>query len=446
MSSSLLVAAAAAVLSASLTAFTPSPDASAGPRAESPSAEPSSASVQPRRDPSDPAAVKGYLSGLQRGAAKKQRECVASSRDGKTTRWCMEPIDPAKAPEAPPPSKIKRAAADPTPPALCAQKPGQTSYDRFHACYEGVGRLVNEETGVVGAIVRFDVWATLSAKNPTWLMQAGVTATNVAPELVAAVPSFVASLACDAGHCELPAPVEKKIVPNTYTYYELATQIPSSAPGDNIQYTNPQVKLTLKTQNAWPGANVTNPLNDPFNIRCDKETYIGGHGCVYYMGNAAAGTFYIDYAVADPKYGDYREVVKHNLYAIEVRDNLKHYGHISYGNPLHRADPITHENNRRSICTQAIRDKASGLGLSCDEYPFASSEEGGTQNPRYSCAFLLLDENSNHGNALENSLYKPNRILPALNEGGTYIQGDPYWVWVLNRPSTVPTVKQCSQY
>ncbi|WP_433337561.1 NucA/NucB deoxyribonuclease domain-containing protein [Spirillospora sp. CA-294931] len=304
---------------------------------------------------------------------------------------------------------------------------------------------MNEETGAVGAIVRYDVWATLSAKNHTWLMQVGVTATDMAPDLFQAAPHFVASLVCPQNQCEKPDPQKKRIFPNTYTYYEL----PTSIPGDgNIRYTNPTVILTLNTDHGWPGDDVANPLNDPFNVRCDKETYIGGHGCVFYMGNAAAGTFSMDYTNPDPKYGEYREVVKHNLYAIEVRDNLKHYGHVNYGNPLHRIDPYKIEDNRRKVCTPAFQQKASSLGLSCDEYPYASSEEGGTTSLRRSCAFLPGPQNSAHGNALENALYKPNRILPSYDEGGKYVPGDPYWIWVLNDPpkDKIPTVKQCDQY
>jgi hypothetical protein len=346
-------------------------------------------------------------------------------------------------------SEIERAAADPTPPtALCSRSPGKTNYDRFHACYESTGRLVNQDTGQVGAFVNYDVWATLSPKSTYWLMQVGVTATNMSPELIAVVPSFAVSLTCDSNTCVIPAPVKKTIAPNAYTYFELATSNPDNAPGgDSIKYTNPQVQLTLNTENGFPGEDSTNPLNDPFDVRCDRETYIGGAGCVYYMGTAAAATFYIDYSVADTKYGDYREVVKHNLYAIKVRDNLMHYGDIQSGHPLHRADPITHDQNRSTICTTTNQQKASALGLSCDEYPYASSEEGGTQNPRFSCAFLPGDQNTNHGRAL-NGMYVANRILPALNEGGTYIPGDPYWVWVTNAPADdqIPTVKQCSQY
>ncbi|MFB4306887.1 NucA/NucB deoxyribonuclease domain-containing protein [Actinomadura sp. GTD37] len=441
----LLVAAIAAALSVTLTAFTPSPHNPANIPATS---TPTTAdSLTARRDPNDPAKVKGYLERLQRGDTVRQEDCGAIRFKGREARLCLRTIDPKKAAKAP--ATVQRRAADPTPPqALCSSKPGQTNYDRFHACYETVRQIeiLQDGTVTVHGQVRTDVWATLSASNRTWLMQVGITPLWLSPELVQVGPGYIASLTCATNQCTIPDPVRKKIAPSVYTYYEMPTSIPPVT-GVSIQYSNPQIKLALSVDD---GAVLTpaSPANDPFNVRCDKESYIGGEGCVFYMGNAAAATFYMDYNVADTKYGDYREVVKHNLYAIRVRDNLKHYGDIQYGNPLHRADPITHDQNRATICTTAYQQKASSLGLSCDEYPYASSEEGGTQNPRFSCAFLPLTENTAHGNALNNRLFRENRILPALNEGGTYIQGDPYWVWVTNAPadSQIPTTKQCSQY
>jgi Deoxyribonuclease NucA/NucB len=442
---SVLATAAMMAITLSLTAFTPSPGdpakvtptGSAGPAA-------SSAAPVPRRDAKDPAAVKGYLERLQRGVTRKQKQCTTDQRDGRTTRWCLEPVDPSNVPTAV--SKIERAATDPTPPTSCSKPPGKTNYDRFHACYESAGRIINEDTNQLGALVKFDVWATLSADSTHWLMQVGVTATDVSPELIEAVPSFIVSLKCDKDTCEIPAPVKRKIFPNTYTYFELATSNPDTAPGDSIKYTNPQVLLTLETENAFPGSGATNPLNDPFDVRCDRETYIGGKGCVYYLGTASAATFYIDYSVPDPNFGDYREVVKNDLYGMVVRDNLKHYGDIQYGNPLHRTDPTTQKQNHDTVCSAVILAKRPA-GMQCDEWPYASSEEGGKKNPRYSCAFLPESQNGNHGRAL-NNVYKVNRILPSLNEGGKYIQGDPYWVWVLNAPAdnAIPTVKQCSTY
>ncbi|WP_425548965.1 NucA/NucB deoxyribonuclease domain-containing protein [Actinomadura meridiana] len=446
----LAAAMAVSALTLTLTGFASSPGGGQGPTSTaSASSSPITDPDQARRDPNDPAAQKGFLEKQQRAMPRRSCATPTSSHRKKTlprqgpAHWCFEPTDPTKTPKAPDPAKIKHDQANPNPPTkLCSQKLGHTNYDRFHACYESTGRLLNEDTGEVGTYIHYYVWATLSAKNHTWLMQVGVTATDMAPDLFEAAPYLAVSLACPQNRCEKPKVDKKRIFPDTYTYYELPTSIPGD---EKIRYSNPTAILTLTTDHGWPGSNSANPLNDPFNVRCDKETYIGGHGCVFYMGNAAAAIFYIDYNNPDPKFGDYREVVKHNLYAIDVRDNLKHYGHINYGNPLHRADPVTRDENRRKACNP-WREKASSLGLSCDEYPYASAEEGGTVSVRRSCAFLPQDQNSNHGNALENALYKPNRILPALKENDKYIPGDPYWVWVLNAPSEIPTVKQCDQY
>ncbi|MBO2464503.1 NucA/NucB deoxyribonuclease domain-containing protein [Actinomadura violacea] len=442
-----LVAAAVSALSLTLTAFTPSPSSQ-------PQNGPSKSSVSPsdptsaHRDPSDPAATKGYLDRLQRGVPLRKQDCDSIRFKGRMASLCLRTIDPKQARQTPTPH-VERRAGDPAPPqALCSQKPGQTNYDRFHACYETVRRIeiVQDGTATVEGEVRTDVWATLSPKNPTWLMQVGITPIWISPDLVETGPSYKAQLACSTNQCKIPNPVTKAIGPGIYTYYELATSIPSSAPGDSIQYSNPQIKLSLVVSN---GTTLTppSPANDPFNVRCDSETYIGGEGCVYYMGTASAATFYIDYKDVDPKYGDYREVVKNDLYGEVVRDNLNHYGHIQFGHPLHRTDPVTQRANHDSICTKAILAKRPA-GMQCDEWPYASSEEGGGKNPRYSCAFLPEEQNRAHGQALDNTLYKANRILPSLNEGGQYIQGDPYWVWVLNAPeaSKIPAVKQCSTY
>lgn len=441
---SLLVTVMMGAVTLSLTGFMPSSGGSTNGSSVG-SARPTTSSFSPlvaRRDPSDPAAVKGYLERLQRGVASKPRECGPTIRlHGRKARVCQETVDPAAVRKVPWPKQLRRNATDPMPPAeLCSKKPGQTNYDRFHACFETVRRIevIKDGAPQVEGEVRTDVWATLSATNPTWLMQVGVTPNWMSPELVELGPGYLAALACDEDHCKIPDPQRKKIGPGVYTYYELATEIPDEAPGDSIQYSNPQILLELTTD---AGSVITpaSPANDPFDVRCDSETYIGGHGCVYYMGTAAAATYYISYS------GPYAQVAENDLYGSVVRDNLKHYGNIQYGNPLHRADPATHDNNRTSICTTAIKAKASSLGLSCDEYPFANSEEGGTGNPRFSCAFIDKTQNTNQGPDL-NKTFVQNRILPSLNEGGEYIQGDPYWVWVTEAPAEIPTVKQCSQY
>lgn len=443
-------------LSLTLTAFTPSPsNHTKGLASGSP--DPATGSVAPRRDPNDPSAARGYLERLQRGVATStQRQCAAIRlRTGDNTQLCQrvihDPSQVAKAAKTARQSRVQKRTSDPKPPEeLCGRKPGQVNYDRFHACGESLLRLeLADPRGGLPATadIVYWVWATLDAKNPTWLMQVGLQPIKMDFKIMKGGFHETASLVCAKDHCKVPDPQRSTIALNVYTYYALPTLIPDAAPGTNIKYSNPQIKLTVSANIAIPQMPDAY-LVTPFNIRCDKESYIGGHGCVYYMGNAAAGTFYLDYKNADPAYGDYREVVKHNLYGMVVRDNLKHYGHIGYGNPLHRTDDATQTRNRNSICSAAIRKRnPKPKLLECDEWPYASSEEGGATNPRFSCTFLPSDQNGNHGNAL-NNMFRAQRILPAVFEDGRDIPGDPYWVWVLNAPpdDKIPTSKQCSTY
>src|SRR5437868_10094818 len=372
-----LVAVVGALLLA-LSAFTPSPRDPAHGSPTGSSGDSPANSAAPHRSSNDPGAVKGYLERLQRGVAGTQQECaMVRLKAGDRTRLCQrvvhDPVQVAKAAKAARRSRADRHTADPQPPEkLCSQKLGQVNYDRFHACGESL-LLIDLDDPRGGppaqAQILYWVWATLDADDPTWLMQVGLKPVKMDPKIIQVGPWETASLTCAENHCKIPDPQRKRIFLDAYTYYEFPTSIPDKAPGDTIKYSNPQIKLSLSADSAIPKLPDAY-LVTPFNVRCDKESYIGGHGCVYYMGNSAAAIFTIDY-----KSTTYPEVVKHNLYAIEVRDNLKHYGHISYGNPLHRTDPITHDNNRNTICTTAIQQKAKSFGLTCDEYPYASSEE-----------------------------------------------------------------------
>ncbi|GAA0565232.1 hypothetical protein GCM10009546_29280 [Actinomadura livida] len=176
--------------------------------------------------------------------------------------------------------------------------------------------------------------------------------------------------------------------------------------------------------------------------RCDSESYLAGSGgCVHYLGHSAIPIYNIDYN------GDYAEVARNALYGMTVGDPVYHYGNIQYGNPLTREANYLAGENRASICTSTIRSKASALGLSCDEYPYASTEQGGSSNPRFSCAFVPLDQNTNQGNHMNTTFFMPQRILQAdKDDGSPVIHGDPFWVWVTGAPTNPPPVKQCSTY
>jgi hypothetical protein len=66
-------------------------------------------------------------------------------------------------------------------------------------------------------------------------------------------------------------------------------------------------------------------------------------------------------------------------------------------------------NNRRQVC----HGKPPHKGWSCDEYPFASTAQGGTSVPLIdrSTAWVPRSENSKQGGIL-GSFYKISRLLP----------------------------------
>lgn len=64
----------------------------------------------------------------------------------------------------------------------------------------------------------------------------------------------------------------------------------------------------------------------------------------------------------------------------------------------------------------------------------------------FSCAFVPLKQNTNQGANLNAQMYQKYRIIRPVTDSGRKIAGDSFWVWVLNAPDKIPTVKQCSQY
>lgn len=370
--------------------------------------------------------------------AKAQPSCTPLRlKNGNKGRVCFR-TSPSKTPKMPAWSKIHANKASPRPPGRC-RPAGTVHYDRFHACQEGTATItVDTPEGQATGEFQTDVWYTLSNKNPTWLMQVGITVGYLDPRIVQAGPNLTTAIICSDRGCKTSRPQREKLAPFSYEYYEIATR--TRGPLHNrIRYANPQALGIMDFDNAVARQPV-GIFNVPFDIRCDGESYIGGEGCVNYLGYSAIPIYFIGYN------GPFAAVAQNDLYGAVVRDTAHHYGDIQFGNPLHRADPITQNNNRGVACPPAIVAKASALGLSCDEYPYASSGEGASNNPLYSCAFVPLDQNRNQGNDLNNKVFRPQRILPALHEGGRYIQGDGFWVWVLGAPSQIPTVKQCSQY
>ncbi|MDF3302487.1 NucA/NucB deoxyribonuclease domain-containing protein [Streptomyces tropicalis] len=108
--------------------------------------------------------------------------------------------------------------------------------------------------------------------------------------------------------------------------------------------------------------------------RCDDKLWgptrrLKAPGCVFPGGNIAVNM------------GDLR-YISENIR--DIRKKGGHYGEWGYGKPLHRLDSEAQaKKNRDAVCGRAkpsAWERQHGL-TSCDEYPFASTKEGGTKLP-----------------------------------------------------------------
>jgi hypothetical protein len=89
--------------------------------------------------------------------------------------------------------------------------------------------------------------------------------------------------------------------------------------------------------------------------------------------------------------------------------------------PLHRlVDPAQVDKNRDEVCGRKVRGPAP-KGMSCDEYPFATTEEGGTKltEKNRSWAWVPTAQQNSQG-GLVRAFYYANRVL----------NGDAFWVKV----------------
>ncbi|MFJ5548737.1 NucA/NucB deoxyribonuclease domain-containing protein [Streptomyces sp. NPDC093225] len=87
---------------------------------------------------------------------------------------------------------------------------------------------------------------------------------------------------------------------------------------------------------------------------------------------------------------------------------------------LHRITrEATINGNRRAVCSRRVVGQPPSSGLSCDEYPFASTKEGGTALGSFyrGVAWVPRAEQNSQGGLLS-SFYRTNRVL----------ENDPFWV------------------
>jgi hypothetical protein len=99
-----------------------------------------------------------------------------------------------------------------------------------------------------------------------------------------------------------------------------------------------------------------------------------------------------------------------------------HYGRPGSGHPLHHLTNVTRQRqNYSAVCARSVVGPPPKSDLSCDEYPFKTTYEGGTELSKANrrTAWVPTSEQNSQG-GLITSFYNANRVL----------DGDAFWVSV----------------
>jgi hypothetical protein len=113
--------------------------------------------------------------------------------------------------------------------------------------------------------------------------------------------------------------------------------------------------------------------------------------------------------------------ITQNILAVWAKSTME-YGNQALGHPLTRNTSLVGL-NRAAACPSSVTS-AAPTGTSCDEYPFARTDQGASQVPasEWGWMYVPASENQSQGGIL-GSFVKDNRVMDGTN--GT---GDAYWV------------------
>lgn len=163
-------------------------------------------------------------------------------------------------------------------------------------------------------------------------------------------------------------------------------------------------------QRAYASGSLSNLFSQPFTrvIRCDHwyPTFWTSPGCVFPV--------YVPSVDMSPL-----PTIAKNIRLVQSRGI--HIGQPGSGQPLHRNTGLQESKNNRSIsCPESVPRPP---GYQCDEYPFASSFEGGAamSPPNRISAWVPEGENSRQGQKLQD-FYRTNRLIQGS-------PGDAYYVY-----------------
>ena len=211
----------------------------------------------------------------------------------------------------------------------------------------------------------------------------------------------------DCSHCTATGSSTQILTPGATRSYHLTLKSPGRATVTDRQA--PQITYT-----AAPYTPAQGDLGPKLKVRCDNTRYMGPSrtgGCVYPQ-------VFPTYTISTT--GPYDQVAWHIAWA---QNNLKnHWGWRGHGPALSRTvNKTLIDANRDTACPKSIPRPA---GKSCDEYPFASTNQGAFKNPDFSCHMVPEAQNRNEGRYRQ-SWYNSVRLF----------QGDKFWVKVTLPPT-----------
>ncbi len=299
---------------------------------------------------------------------------------------------------APAPGRVAAA------PSWCA--PGPNEYTRTQACSVADGTLTVWLNKKVVGRMNFTVsqHIGLNVKSAKFSEQFSLTFTRGAGDVNGFMTELTATCGgtCKAGSHVPPEPTRiGGTVSGSIDYSDSTTTKNSTRTSYTLAFTRPGY---LSTPARWSS----------LTYRCDKGNKAGR------TGNYGTGCVFPGFAPFETQQAALREISQ-NISRIQ-KAGPHHYGAYGlHGSPLHRtADGKTIADNRRIACGGR---KPPTSGVSCDEYPFASTREGAANKKGkpgdWGWAWVPVSEQNRQRDIL-NAFYRNNRIL----------DGDAFWVAV----------------
>lgn len=203
----------------------------------------------------------------------------------------------------------------------------------------------------------------LNSKSNAWKRKLTIKMTKATGAARSRPVSLTVKVACGKGarSCKPSRTVTHTVALNRAVNFDFTI----TSYGKKIDKHRPVLVMTFASPPAIP---VTTSAPAMRTVRCDSEKVTNGgkRGCVY---SSEVPNFAL--SRTNPRWG---AMAKHVYEAQRALD-----GKPGYGKPLHRATPAQGTKNRRKTCPSSL---PRPRGKQCDEYPFASTTEGGGSSGR----------------------------------------------------------------